>query len=336
MNNCMNTVSDFGNIREAVCISAQKIMDACRDQECYEDIPVYLTKESQCILENATSVQARCAELLYSMVTVTPANYRDGYYTVDILNYYRVIADAVIGVVRPAAIYGLAVTRKCVTLYGGEDGAKQFSTCGSSCNQPTAVVEAIDPVALRAKINEKYCDKQSEVRFLEPGLPGAVAGAFDDDLVFGGANRRLTVTLGQFSIIRIQRDTQLLIPSYNYCLPEKKCCDGGGCIEESPCEVFARMSFPVRAFFPEGDADQVCECEKKDRGSEGRGCGCEKRNGCDEERDCDRENSIPGAAAAAAGIGSREGEPHERQEEDPELRTIPVQGTNRGRNRGTT
>ena len=38
MQDCMNTVSDFGNVREAVCISTQKIMDACRDQDCMEDL----------------------------------------------------------------------------------------------------------------------------------------------------------------------------------------------------------------------------------------------------------------------------------------------------------
>ena len=42
MQDCMNTVSDFGNVREAVCVSIQKIMDACRDQDCMEDLAVYL------------------------------------------------------------------------------------------------------------------------------------------------------------------------------------------------------------------------------------------------------------------------------------------------------
>ena len=51
MHDCINTVSDFGNIREAVCISTQKIMDACRDQDCMENVPVYLTTESQNTLE---------------------------------------------------------------------------------------------------------------------------------------------------------------------------------------------------------------------------------------------------------------------------------------------
>ena len=63
MRDCVNTVSDFGNVREAVCISTQKIMDACRDQDCMENVPVYLTRESQETLECATRMWmwSRCA-----------------------------------------------------------------------------------------------------------------------------------------------------------------------------------------------------------------------------------------------------------------------------------
>ncbi len=93
MQDCMNTVSDFGNVREAVCISTQKIMDACRDQDCMEDLTVYLTQESQETLECATSVKARSAELLYAEVGVEPINYQDDYYCVSVQYYYRITSE---------------------------------------------------------------------------------------------------------------------------------------------------------------------------------------------------------------------------------------------------
>ena len=72
----------------------------------------------------------------------------------------------------------------------------------------------------------------------------------------GGDTRRLLVTLGQFSIIRLERDTHLLMPAYDYCLPEKECtgggCCDGGCVPEDPCEVFRKVKFPVQEFFPSG------------------------------------------------------------------------------------
>lgn len=276
MQNCMNTVSDFGDVREAVCISTQKIMDACRDQDCMEDITVYLTQESQETLECATSVKARSAELLYAEVSVEAVNYQDDYYCVSVQYYYRIIADAVLCAVRPAAIYGLATFNKRVTLFGGSEGARVFTSTGTtgSGELPEAVVEAIDPVILRARIQNvcqcqrPTCSGQATV------LPQPVAEAFDDELVLSGQNRLLTVTLGQFSLIRLERQTQLLIPSYDYCMPEKACTDQGCGVPENPCEVFSRMQFPVQAFFPQSNRERLC-------GSSGdcqRSCTCQTEN----------------------------------------------------------
>ena len=46
--------------------------------------------------------------------------------------------------------------------------------------------------------------------------PPAICACFPEELVLGGDVHRLYVTLGQFSIIRMERDTQLLIPAYDY------------------------------------------------------------------------------------------------------------------------
>lgn len=260
MSNCVNTVSDFGNVREAVCVSTRKIMDACRDQDCMEDVAVYLTTGSQETLENATTVKPRCAELLYTDVTVEPLSYRDGYYCVELQYYYRIIADAVLCAVRPAAIYGLATFTKRATLFGGEEQAKRFSSDGSStsCDGPVAVVEALDPTVLAARIVDLCHCRKEEARCccLGEGLPEAVTSAFDDQLVMGGMSRQLVVTLGQFSLVRLERQTQLLIPSYDYCLPEKICCDGDCGCQENPCETFCNTAFPVSAFFPQGQAQE--------------------------------------------------------------------------------
>ena len=53
--------------------------------------------------------------------------------------------------------------------------------------------------------------------------------------------------LGQFSIIRLERDTQLLIPAYDYCMPDKAC---QGSSEDDPCSMFSRIHFPIDEFFP--------------------------------------------------------------------------------------
>ena len=91
---------------------------------------------------------------------------------------------------------------------------------------------------------------------------------FDDELVLSGESRRLQVTIGQFSIIRLERDTQLLIPAYDYCMPEKECACGSD--TEDPCCLFRNIRFPVGEFFPpntvrmpEGyeEAKGCCACQ---------------------------------------------------------------------------
>ncbi len=254
---CNSTVNDLTNVREAVCISVEKIMDACRDQDCMEDVPVYLTVGSQETLENATSVKARSAELLYADVSVEPLGYRDGYYCVNIQYYYRIIADAVLCAVRPAAIYGLATVSKRVSLFGGQAESRRFTSSGTGTwnGEPEAVVEAIDPTVLKAGILDRCSCRKEETRVCTPGtgLPEPVAAAFDDELVMGGMSRQLVVSLGQFSLVRLERRTQLTIPSYDYCVPEKACCDGDCCCQENPCEAFCSTAFPVDAFFPQGN-----------------------------------------------------------------------------------
>ena len=78
-------------------------------------------------------------------------------------------------------------------------------------------------------------------------IPEAIRALFDEDLVTSGDHRRLYVTLGQFSIVRLERDSQLLIPVYDYCMPEKECCGGAS---EDPCGLFRNIAFPVNEFFP--------------------------------------------------------------------------------------
>lgn len=58
------------DLQEALAIHTRKITDSCRDKDCIEDLRVHLTKSSQCILDSASSVRVRCAELLYAYIDV--------------------------------------------------------------------------------------------------------------------------------------------------------------------------------------------------------------------------------------------------------------------------
>ena len=250
-------VQDAACIREAVCIHTKKIYDSCKDKDCIEDLRFYPTCGSQAVIDRAVSIKAGSAELLYVYMDVEPVSFHRGFYTVDVRCFYRVTADAFVGAARPVEVCGLCVFDKRVILFGSEGSAKVFSSDLSvdaldeqglqKTNLPTAVVEVVDPIVLNMKLVDLCQCSPCDCGISE--VPPCVCGCFGDELSFGNdGSRRIYVTLGQFSIIRLERDSQLLIPAYDYCLPDKECDCGGG--EEDPCEIFRHVKFPVGEFFP--------------------------------------------------------------------------------------
>lgn len=263
-------VGDAACIREAVCIHTKKIFDSCRDKDCVEDLRFYPTQQSQAVIERAISVKAGGAELLYVYIDVEPVSFNRGFFTVDVRYFYRVTAHAFVGASRPVEICGLCVFDKRVILFGSEGSAKIFSSkftndgldaqMVSKSNLPVAVVEAVDPIVLNTKLVEVCEGRTCDCELAD--VPQLICACFGSDLYFSGEGKRVYVTLGQFSIIRLERDTQLLMPAYDYCMPDKECsCDAGG--EEDPCEVFRRVSFPVDEFFPPSGRTADC-CDGDD------------------------------------------------------------------------
>ena len=268
-------VSDERRIREAVCIHTKKIFDSCKDKDCIEDLRVYPTRGCQEVIDRAVSVKAGCAELLYAYIDVEPVTFNRGFYTVEVRYFYRITADAFVGAARPGEITGLAVFDKRVILFGSEGSAKVFTSTGKNCGSdiqglpattaPTAVVESVDPIILGMKLVE-VCQCHHHDNCCE--IPPAVCACFPEELVTGGDVHRLFVTLGQFSIIRLERDTQLLMPAYDYCMPEKDCDCGCDCRQEDPCELFRKVQFPVGEFFPPNH----CPAPKSVEYQDVRGC----------------------------------------------------------------
>ena len=249
-------VQDSCGIREAVCIHTKKIYDSCRDKDCIEDLRVYPTRSSQAVIDRALSVRGGRAELLQAYIDVEPASYNRGFFSVDIRYYYRITAEAFVGGSRPAEISGLAVFDKRVLLFGSEGNAKIFTSryrpeepdcqgLGRS-NLPEAVVEAVDPIVLDARLVESSCSRRDcDCDLCE--VPPAISQCFGGELCGGDEGRRIYITLGQFSIVRLERDSQLLVPVYDYCMPEKECSCGS---TDDPCSLFRNINFPVGEFFP--------------------------------------------------------------------------------------
>lgn len=270
---CQDTLRcDPTDLRQAMSIHTKKITDSCRDKDCIEDLPVYLTAGCQALLDSSSGARVRCAELLHTYIDVEPVAFDRNHYCIDITFYYRIIADAMVGTTRPATLYGLASFSKRAVLCGEDSSAHIFRSdtrlyapdgMTKSCsNRPTAVVEVLDPMVLGSKVTEA-CDCQGK-EAIAVQIPEDIRKLFDEELCCCGDHRKLYVTLGQFSIVRLERDAQLVVPVLDYSIPTKECCDSAGCCAEDPCEMFSRIPFPSAQFAPKGCDRNDSQCSTRE------------------------------------------------------------------------
>lgn len=241
-------------VKEAVCIHTMKIYDSCKQKDCLQDRRVYLTQESQAAADKAVAIKCTNAKIIWVYTDVEPVPFNGGFYTIDLRYYYYITAEAYICGPKPCQIEGIAVADKRVFLFGGEGQARSFSSQSTPCcgediplrpgsNLPVAVVEVVNPIVLGTKLLDNGV--LSDETDLE--IPEKVCGCLGGQITHHPDCKKLYVTLGQFSIIRLERDTQLLIPSYSFCIPEKECVEGN---EEDPCNIFEKIRFPNDEFFP--------------------------------------------------------------------------------------
>ena len=243
--------------KETVCIETNRILDSCRDRDCYEDVRVFLTDFGYEMLERTNSIRVKHACIAYTSIHIDPVPFNRGFYTVHIRYYVKLDLEACIGGGRGQEIDGVAVLEKKVVLYGSESCVNIFKSnpdasdycaeptpCGQSRNVPVAVVEVVDPIVLGVGVKEKdkchccccCCD-----------IPEQVCAYLGGNLADHDADRYLTVSLGIFSVVRIVRPAQYLVEATEYCVPDKECVAHE---EDDPCCMFRGMPFPVSEFCP--------------------------------------------------------------------------------------
>lgn len=242
--------------KEAVCIEAGRIFDSCSDKDCLEDLQVYFTVQGQSIIDASSLIKCKSAEVVDVYLNVEPVPFNKGFYAVDITFYFRISFSAYTSPVStPVNVRGLAIHSKKVILFGSEGGVKTFysgdrrSPCDPQCigTMPTATVKAVDPITLGCRIVD-CAPAYSEPLGI---IPEEIAACFEGDYiptVESGA-KTVLVTLGLFTIATLERSVQLMIPTYDYCIPEKDCITS--MTADDPCEMFKRIKFPVNDFFPE-------------------------------------------------------------------------------------
>ena len=259
-----------------VCIDTKRVLDCCRDRDCFEDTRVYLTECGEEIINNATNVRIRSAELLWAYVGVDNIPFNRGFYRVTVKYYVKVVGEGCVCIGKSQCFEGLAVLEKEVILYGGEGDIVSFSSdpnssycaqisdiTNSNTNAPVAIVETVEPIVLGQKITD--CPINSCCECCE--IPTCVCGCLEGNLVNCNNGNKLYVSFGVFSVIRIVRPAQLLVQASDYSVPDKECTAATN--DENPCALFRTMAFPVNSF----KASVVPPIQIP--GSNGKGgCGC--------------------------------------------------------------
>lgn len=165
------------DLRQAMSIHTRKITDSCRDKDCIEDLPVYLTAGSQRILESSANTRVRCAELMNTYIDVEPVAFDKSHYCIDITFYYRILADTIVGANRPAALCGVAVFTKRVVLCGEESCAHIYQRPPEPDRRPGP--EPVQRPHRRGRGPGPHGPEQSDpgdLRVRWPGLSRAAAG----------------------------------------------------------------------------------------------------------------------------------------------------------------
>ena len=268
--------------RDTVYIDTNRILDSCRDKDCFEDVVVYLTDCGRDAIERGGNVRTKSAHVIAADMTVDPVPFNRGFYQVTVKMYVKVTCEVCVGLGRSQEADGLCMVEKKVILYGSEGNVNIFksstdssgfcgggSECNATNNLPTAVLEVVDPIVLNTKIVEACRCQNFRNCLCEGDLPEAVRALFDGRLCADPAGKYLLVSLGFFSVIRIERPAQYLINGTEYTVPEKECISPE---TDDPCSMFKHMAFPVDEFYPPA----LSELDRGDR-PEGGGCGCGRR-----------------------------------------------------------
>ncbi len=258
--------------RESVCIDAYRVYDSCADKDCLENLRVNFSESCQHIIDQATSVRVKNVSIVTTYIDLEAIPFRKGYYSVDMTFFFEVNLEVFVAPsVMPASVSGLCVFNKKVILYGSEGNVRIFtSNCSatdadiqnSSCgNLPKATVQVADPVALSARL----CDPRECCHQIQCRVPESICRRFGGEFVHShNINRTVAVTLGLFTIVQIERNVQMRIPAYDFCIPNKECVSS----TDDPCDLFSRIEFPTEEFFPPRTLDE----------SFGSGCGgCKNR-----------------------------------------------------------
>ncbi|MBR6917453.1 MAG: hypothetical protein IKN38_04645 [Clostridia bacterium] len=265
--------SSYG--KETVCIDTYRVLDSCRDRDCFRDTKCFLTSFGQEIIERTDSVRTKYAKVVSAFIDIDEVPFNCGFYQLTSKIYVKLICEACLGPGNIQEFEALCVLDKKVCLFGGEGSVSVFKSegccsafcpdpseesCKASNTMPVAVIETVDPIVLDTKVRATghpcHCCCSGR------DIPSSVQRCMGGDICDADRPKILTVSLGLFSVVRIERPAQLLVSASEYNVPEKQCVEAS---DDDPCSVFNGIPFPEKEFNQSTSSRNSCGSSR---------CGC--------------------------------------------------------------
>ena len=262
--NCFHSINS-----DTVCIDCNRVLDSCRDKDCFENVKVYLTTYGQEIIEKTSNIKIKSTKVVWTCIDLEPVRFNRGFYQITVRFYTKICFEGCLCPGKVQEFEGIAVTEKKIILYGSEGNVNIFrSEAGSGCfcenmsfnennsnNEPLVVCEVTDPIALSVKVAKH----DSTLKCCCVGdIPKRVCDCLSSCLCDVDDNfKSIYVTLGFFSVVRVERPCQYLINASEYTIPDKICVEAS---DDDPCAAFAKMNFPIKEFSPPSYKDITGSC----------------------------------------------------------------------------
>ena len=267
-----NFCNDNSLFKEAVCIDSSRIYDSCSDKDCLTDLRVLFPEAiARSVIDTATSARVKNVTVLDVLIDVEALPFNRGFYAVNMTYYFEVTAEVTGTGTAPCTVVGVASAEKKAILYGSDGNVRVFRsdvTCGEvneNSNLPVAKVQVVDPICLDCTLSSTsstcapVCVPDCICEHFKCCHFGKRPDSCSDDCT---ATQDLYVTLGLFSIVLLERRVSMLVPCYDFCVPDKDC-SASSPSEQTPCELFEQIKFPTEQFFPpklDPDCDSGCGC----------------------------------------------------------------------------
>jgi hypothetical protein len=242
-----NTYAGAREFAEPVSVSVPRVFDSCASRECLEDLQLFFTPECHEVIMDSNSVNGVSANVSDVTFNIKKSPVNENIHTVDSTFYFEVelLACRQMGS-EPVRLIGRGYHQKSCTLRCPENNVRIFTSAGQVnpvSSDPTVSAQVSAPVLLGIRLTDAPA-------FALEQIPGDVSVYYmNDRLVLPISGDKIVLcTLGVFSVFSAQRTVQMVVPGLGYAFPQSEC----AIAESNPCNVFKRIDFPVRNFFPAG------------------------------------------------------------------------------------